>query len=152
MTEALIGFGAMLLLIFLQVPIAFAMALIGLLGTAVLRNWPSAYSMAGGVVHESGFQYLLSVVPLFVLMGNLVTQARLSRELYAAAYAFLGHRKGGLAMSTIVACGGFGAVCGSSLATAATMCKVAYPEMRKLGYSEGLATGSIAAGDRKSVV
>lgn len=146
MTEALIGFGAMLVLIFLQVPIAYAMALIGLLGTAWLRSWPAAYSMAGGVVHESGFQYLLSVVPLFVLMGNLVTQAKLSRQLYAAAFAFLGHRKGGLAMSTIVACGGFGAVCGSSLATAATMCKVAYPEMRKLGYSEGLATGSIAAG------
>ena len=115
MTEALIGFGAMLILIFLQVPIAFAMALIGLLGTAFLRNWPAAYSMAGGVVHEAGFQYLLSVVPLFVLMGNLVTQAKLSRELYAAAYAFLGHRKGGLAMSTIVACGGFGAVAWSSL-------------------------------------
>ncbi len=146
MIEALIGFAAMLLLIFLQVPVAFAMALIGVLGTTWLRNWPSAYAMAGAVVHESGFQYLLSVVPLFVLMGNLVTQARLSRELYAAAYAFLGHRKGGLAMSTVVACGGFGAVCGSSLATAATMCKVAYPEMRALGYSEGLATGSIAAG------
>ncbi len=146
MTQALIGFAAMLGLIFLQVPIAFAMALVGLIGTGVLRNWPSAFAMAGGVVHESAFQYLLSVVPLFVLMGNLVTHARLSRELYSAAYAFLGHRKGGLAMSTIVACGGFGAVCGSSLATAATMCKVAFPEMRKLGYSEGLATGSIAAG------
>ncbi len=146
MTEALIGFAAMLILIFLQVPIAFAMALIGLLGTAWLRSWPAAFGMAGSVVHESSFQYMLSVVPLFVLMGNLVTQAKLSKELYAAAYAFLGHRKGGLAMSTIVACGGFGAVCGSSLATAATMCKVAYPEMRSLGYSEGMATGSIAAG------
>lgn len=79
-------------------------------------------------------------------MGNFITQARLSRELYAAANAFLGHRRGGLAMSTIVACGGFGAVCGSSLATAATMSKVAYPEMRALGYSAGLASGSIAAG------
>ncbi len=146
MLEAGIGFAAMLLLIFLQVPMAFAMGLVGLAGTALMRNWPSAYAMAGSVVYESGFQYMLSVVPLFVLMGNFITQARLSRELYAAAYAFLGHRRGGLAMSTIVACGGFGAVCGSSLATAATMSKVAYPEMRNLGYSPALATGSIAAG------
>jgi tripartite ATP-independent transporter DctM subunit len=102
--------------------------------------------MTGAVVRESGFQYLLSVLPLFILMGNFITQAKLSKELYAAAYAFLGHRKGGLAMSTVVACGGFGAVCGSSLATAATMSKVAYPEMRRLGYSRALASGSIAAG------
>ena len=146
MLEALIGFGAMLALIFLRVPVAFSMALVGLLGVAFMRNWPSAYAMAGSVVRESGFQYLLSVVPLFVLMGNFITQSRLSRELYAAAYAFLGHRRGGLAMSTVVSCAGFGAVCGSSLATAATMSKVAYPEMRKLGYSEELASGSIAAG------
>lgn len=146
MLEALIGFAVLLVLIMLQVPVAFAMTLVGLAGVAYLRDWTSAYSMAGSVVYESGFQYMLSVVPLFVLMGNFITQARLSKELYGAAYAFLGHRKGGLAMSTVVACGGFGAVCGSSLATAATMSKVAYPEMRKLGYSPALATASIAAG------
>ncbi|MDA7417730.1 TRAP transporter large permease [Xenophilus arseniciresistens] len=146
MLEALIGFAVLLALILLQVPVAFAMTLVGLAGTAYLRNWDSAYSMAGSVVYESGFQYMLSVVPLFVLMGNFITQARLSKELYGAAYAFLGHRKGGLAMSTVVACGGFGAVCGSSLATAATMSKVAYPEMRNLGYSPALASASIAAG------
>ncbi|MGE4336940.1 MAG: TRAP transporter large permease [Pigmentiphaga sp.] len=146
MFEALIGFAVMLILIFLRVPVAFAMALVGLVGVALLRNWPSAYAMAGAVVRESGFQYLLSVVPLFVLMGNFITQSKLSKELYTAAYAFLGHRRGGLAMSTVVACGGFSAVCGSSLATAATMSKVAYPEMRRLGYSNELATGSIAAG------
>ncbi|MDV2116482.1 TRAP transporter large permease [Alcaligenes faecalis] len=146
MTEALIGFAAMLLLIFLRVPVAFAMALVGFMGVGIMRNWPSAYAMTGAVVRESGFQYLLSVLPLFILMGNFITQAKLSKELYAAAYAFLGHRKGGLAMSTVVACGGFGAVCGSSLATAATMSKVAYPEMRRLGYSRALASGSIAAG------
>ncbi len=146
MIEALLGFAAMLALVLLRVPVAFAMTLVGVAGVAYLRSWPSAYAMAGSVVRESGFQYLLSVVPLFVLMGNFVTQAGLSRELYRAAYAFLGHRRGGLAMSTIVACGGFGAVCGSSLATTATMSKVAYPEMRALGYGEGLASGSIAAG------
>jgi len=146
MIEALIGFAAMLALIFLRVPVAFSMALVGFIGVGLMRNWPSAYAMTGAVVRESGFQYLLSVLPLFILMGNFITRARLSKELYAAAYAFLGHRKGGLAMSTIVACGGFGAVCGSSLATAATMSKVAYPEMRRLGYSRALASGSIAAG------
>ena len=146
MLEASIGFAAMMLLILCQVPIAYAMGLVGLVGTAYMRSWPSSYNMVGSVIYESGFQYMLSVVPLFVLMGNFITQAKLSRELYAVAYAFLGHRRGGLAMSTVVACGGFGAVCGSSLATAATMSKVAYPEMRALGYSPGLATGSIAAG------
>lgn len=147
MTEALIGFAAMLALVLvLQTPVAFAMAVVGVLGLTWVRNWPSAYTLLGSVVQETGFQYLLSVVPLFILMGNLITQSRLSRELYAAAYAFLGHRKGGLAMSTIVACGGFGAVCGSSLATTATMSKVAYPEMRQLGYDMELASGSIAAG------
>ncbi|NYT36050.1 TRAP transporter large permease [Allopusillimonas soli] len=146
MTESLIALGAMLLLIFMRVPVAFAMALVGFVGLGLLRNWSSAYAMAGAVVYESGFQYLLSVLPLFILMGNFVTQSRMSRELYNAAHALLGHRRGGLAMSTVLACGGFGAICGSSLATAATMAKVAYPEMRRLGYSEELATGSIAAG------
>lgn len=146
MTEALIGFAVMLLLIMLQVPVAFAMALVGLGGMAVIRSWDAAYAMAGSMIYESGFQYTLSVLPLFILMGNFITQARLSKQLYAAAHSFLGHKRGGLAMSTIVACGGFSAVCGSSLATAATMSKVAYPEMRRFGYDPGLATGSIAAG------
>lgn len=146
MTEALIGFAIMLLLIMVQVPVAFAMALVGLGGMAFIRNWDAAYAMAGSMIYESGFQYTLSVLPLFILMGNFITKARLSKELYVAAHSFLGHKRGGLAMSTIVACGGFSAVCGSSLATAATMSKVAYPEMRRFGYDAGLATGSIAAG------
>lgn len=146
MTEALIGFSVMLLLIMLQVPVAFAMALVGLGGMALIRSWDAAYAMAGSMIYESGFQYTLSVLPLFILMGNFITQARLSKQLYTAAHSFLGHKRGGLAMSTIVACGGFSAVCGSSLATAATMSKVAYPEMRRFGYDPGLATGSIAAG------
>lgn len=146
MIESLLALGAMLALVFLRVPVAFAMALTGFIGLGLLRNWNSATAMAGAVIYESGFQYLLSVLPLFILMGNFVTQSRMSRELYAAAHVVLGHRRGGLAMSTIVACGGFGAICGSSLATAATMSKVAYPEMRRHGYSKELAAGSIAAG------
>ncbi|MGH8742502.1 MAG: TRAP transporter large permease, partial [Burkholderiales bacterium] len=88
----------------------------------------------------------LSAIPLFILMGNFVVRARMSEELYHAAYTFLGHRRGGLAMSTIVACGGFGAICGSSIATAATFSKVAYPSMRKYGYKDTLASGAIASG------
>ena len=98
------------------------------------------------VVFESGFQYSLSVVPLFILMGSFVTRAGMSKELYRAAYTFVGHLRGGLAMATVIACGGFGAICGSSIATAATMTKVAYPSMRARQYSEELAVGSIAAG------
>ena len=90
--------------------------------------------------------YTLSVIPLFILMGNFVVRAKLSDELYHAAYCFLGHLRGGLAMSTVIACAGFGAICGSSIATAATFTKVSYPSMRKYGYSDALAAGSIAAG------
>lgn len=146
MTEALLGLAAMLILVLARVPVAIAMGLVGFVGLGLIRNWHASIAMVSSIIYESGFQYMLSVLPLFILMGNLVTESRMSRDLYQASYAFLGHRKGGLAMSTIAACGGFGAICGSSLATAATMSRVAYPEMRRLGYSKQLATGSIAAG------
>ena len=146
MQEALIAFAVMLGLTFLRLPIAFSMALVGFLGFAYVVSFNAALSMVGSVAFETGMSYTLSIVPLFILMGNLVTRAGLSAELYRVSYAFLGHRRGGLAMATILACGGFGAVCGSSLATAATMSKVAMPSMRKYGYSDALAAGSIAAG------
>ena len=146
MQEALIAFAVMLGLTFLRLPIAFSMALVGFLGFTYVVNVNAALSMVGSVAFETGMSYTLSIVPLFILMGNLVTRAGLSAELYRVSYAFLGHRRGGLAMATILACGGFGAVCGSSLATAATMAKVAMPSMRKYGYSDALAAGSIAAG------
>lgn len=146
MQEALIAFAVMLGLTFLRLPIAFSMAIVGFLGYTHMVNVNAALSMVGSVAFETGMSYTLSIVPLFILMGNLVTKAGLSSELYRVSYAFLGHRRGGLAMATILACGGFGAVCGSSLATAATMAKVAMPSMRKYGYSDALAAGSIAAG------
>ncbi len=140
------AFAAMLLLAFARVPIAFAMGLVGFAGFALKINPSASLAMVGAVTYETGLSYSLSVVPLFVLMGNLVTRAGLSEELYKASHAFLGHRRGGLAMATIVACGGFSAICGSSIATAATMAKVAVPPMRRYGYSEALASGSVAAG------
>ena len=146
MTEALIAFAAMLALTFLRVPIALAMGLVGIGGTWILLGGMPAMAMAQVITYETGFQYAFSVVPLFILMGNFVTRAGMAEELYAVCNAFLGHLRGGLSMATIAACGGFGAICGSSLATAATMSKVAMPPMRKFGYSSALSAGSIAAG------
>ena len=148
MTEALVGLLAMMVLAFARIPIALSMGIVGIVGYAYMRDWSwgSAFATAQTKIYETGRNYTLSVVPLFILMGNFVTRAGMSQELFRAAYAFIGHLRGGLAMATIVACGGFGAICGSSIATAATFAKVAYPSMKKYGYSDELATGAIAAG------
>src|SRR4051812_46465079 len=148
MIEALIGLGCMLVLAFLRLPIALSMAVVGFTGYAYMRGWnfSPAFAMVQTQIYETGRNYTLSVVPLFILMGNLVTRAGMSQELYRTAYAFIGHLRGGLAMATIVGCAGFGAICGSSIATAATFAKVAYPSMKKFGYSDALATGAIASG------
>ena len=146
MIETLVGFAAFLVLAFLRVPMAFAMGIVGFAGVAYKLNFNVAAAMIAQVTYETGMSYTLSVIPLFILMGNFVVRAKLSDELYHAAYCFLGHFRGGLAMSTVVACAGFGAICGSSIATAATFTKVSYPSMRKYRYSDTLAAGSIAAG------
>ena len=146
MIEALLGFGAVFLMAFLRVPLAVAMSVAGLVGLGLMRGWPAAYASTSQTIFETGFHYVLSVIPLFVLMGNLVARAGMARELFTAANAFVGHRRGGLAMASIIASGGFGSICGSSIATAATMSKVAYPQMKAHGYKDTLATGSIASG------
>ncbi|MGR3503476.1 TRAP transporter large permease [Pseudaestuariivita sp.] len=146
MTESLIGLGAVLVLVFLRMPIAIAMGIVGFVGFMELRNFRAAISMVGRLLIDTAQDYGLSVVPLFILMGLFVNKGGLSRELYQVSNAFLGHLRGGLAMATIVACSGFAAICGSSLATAATMSKVALPQMRKYNYSDSLSTASIAAG------
>src|SRR5687767_810611 len=148
MAEGLIGLAAMLLIAFLRVPIALAMGIVGIVGYAYMRDWnfTTAFAVAQTKIYETGRNYTLSVVPLFILMGNFVTRAGMSHELFRAAYAFIGHLKGGLAMATIMACAGFGSICGSSIATAATMAKVAYPSMKRFNYSDRLAAGAIAAG------
>jgi C4-dicarboxylate transporter DctM subunit len=145
-TASLLGFAAIFVLALLRVPLAFAMGLVGFVGVGWLIGWPAAYANAAQVVYETGFAYTLSVIPLFILMGNFVARAGLAHELFQAAYAFIGHVRGGLAHATIMACAGFGAICGSSIATAATMSRVAYPSMKKLGYSDELSTGVMAAG------
>ena len=147
MVVSLIGFTALLVFILvLRVPIAFALATVGFVGYWAIVGAVPALSLSAQIFTDTVMNYSLSVVPLFILMGNLVSKAGLSHELYAASHAFLGHRRGGLAMATIVACGGFSAICGSSLATAATMSKVALPPMRKYGYDDSLATAAIASG------
>jgi C4-dicarboxylate transporter, DctM subunit len=144
--EALVGFAIIFALALLRVPLAFSMAAVGVGGMGLLRGWDPALASTAQVVYETGFAYTLSVIPLFILMGNFVARAGLASELFEAAYAFIGHKRGGLAHATVIACAGFGAICGSSIATAATMGKVAYPSMKRLGYSDALSMGVIAAG------
>lgn len=146
MNAAAMGLVALLVLVFARVPIAVALAATGFVGFALLTDWQPALALAAHTAKEGSLNFGLAVVPLFVLMGNFITRARLSEGMFNAAYAFLGHKKGGLALASVAACGGFSAVCGSSLATAATMAKVAIPSMRRYGYDDRLATGSIAAG------
>lgn len=141
-----LGLAAVLILIALGVPIAFAMSAVGIVGIISILGVTPTMAMVGQVFFDNGMSYTLSVMPLFVLMGNFVVQAGLADELFAASNAWLRHFRGGLPMATVVACGGFSSVCGSSLATAATMARVAMPSLRKFGYSDKLAAGTIAAG------
>jgi len=141
-----LGLGGMLLLMAMGMPIAFAMLLSGGIGIATIVGPQAALSMVGQLAVSVTTNYDLSVAPMFILMGAFVTRAGMSHDLYDACHAFMGHLRGGLAMATVAACGGFAAVCGSSLATAATMSKVAIPSMRRYGYKDSLAAGSIAAG------
>jgi tripartite ATP-independent transporter DctM subunit len=148
MIEGLAGLTAMMVLAFLRIPIAYCMGIVGIIGYAYMRdwNWVVASAMVQTKIYETGRNYTLSVVPLFILMGNFVTRAGMSQELFRAAYTFIGHLRGGLAMATVWASAGFGGICGSSIATAATFAKVAYPSMKRFGYSDRLAAGVVAGG------
>jgi C4-dicarboxylate transporter, DctM subunit len=141
-----IGCLLFLALMFSGMPIAFAMALVGVVGTMSIIGMAPAFALLGQTFFDNGREYSLSVLPLFLMMGNFVVQSGVADDLYKAAHAWLRHRKGGLAIATILACGGFSSVCGSSLATAATMAKIALPSMRRYQYPDSLSTASIAAG------
>ena len=142
----LIGLGSLVALIAIRVPIAHAMLLVGATGFAVLSGPTILLSQLKTLVYSQFSIYDLSVLPMFVLMGNIASRSGLSRDLFRAANAWLGWMRGGVAMAAIAACAGFGAVCGSSLATASTMGQVALPELRRYRYSPELATGTLAAG------
>jgi C4-dicarboxylate transporter DctM subunit len=141
------SFPVLLLLIFLRMPIGLAMLLVGVVGNFLItKSWNPTLSMFKSLTYSTFSSYSLSVVPLFLLMGQFASLGGISNQLFNAAASWLGHRKGGVAMAAIGACAGFGAICGSSLATAATMGQIALPELRKHGYSGALATGTLAAG------
>ena len=149
MTPEMAGIiGIVLLFVFLalRLYIGITMALIGLVGTCAIINVHAGLNLMGLVPWAEGSSYTLSVIPLFILMGQFAFVSGISQDIYKAMYTWIGHMRGGLAMATILACSGFAAVCGSSLATGATMGKVAIPEMDKYGYDQRLSTGCVAAG------
>jgi len=145
MTLALIGFVILFLMAFSGVPLGFAMLLAGVGGFAYIRGVDGSLAMLGQILFDSSANYGMSVLPMFVLMGIFVHKAEISEELYDAANAWLGHFKGGLAHATVASCALFAAISGSSIATAATMSRVAIPPMRRLGYHDRLSTGSVAS-------
>lgn len=141
------SFPVLILLIFLRIPIAAAMLGTGIVGTwLVTGKWLIIFNQLKAVPWNTNANYSLSIIPLFLLMGQFAARGGLSQALFNAASAFLGHRKGGVAMAAVGACAGFGSICGSSLATAATMAQVALPELKRNGYAGGLATATLAAG------
>jgi C4-dicarboxylate transporter DctM subunit len=143
---AILGFVALFGLMALRVPIGIAMGIVGVAGFGLLSSlYPALNLLAQSPIRVST-DWDLAVIPLFILMGSFATASGMSRELFRASHAWLGHRRGGLAMATVTACAGFAAINGSSVATAATMTSIALPEMRKAGYAPGLSTGVIAAG------
>jgi len=143
---AVAGFVVLFVLMAFRVPIGIAMGLVGVGGFAAIAGWGPALKLLAHSPIRTATDYAFAVIPLFLLMGAFSSSSGMSRELFRAANAFLGHRRGGLGMATIAACGGFAAICGSSVATAATFSTVALPEMRRYGYPDRFATGVIAAG------
>ncbi|MEJ5991226.1 TRAP transporter large permease [Ramlibacter sp. PS3R-8] len=143
---ALLGFVGMFALMAVRVPIGIAMGIAGVCGFGALSGWKAGLNLLGNVPLSVVTDYNLSVIPMFILMGAFASRGGMSRELFTAGRAWLGHLRGGLAMASVAACGGFAAINGSSVATAATMAQVALPEMRRAGYHPGLSAGLIAAG------
>jgi C4-dicarboxylate transporter DctM subunit len=148
----LIGLGVLLVLIFIGMPIGFAMALVGFAGFAFIAGMEGALSNLSAVPFGYVADYSFVVIPLFLLMGNLAANTGISRDIYTAAHSWVGHLRGGLAMSTVVASAGFAAVSGSSTATAAAMGKVSFPEMQRYNYDPKIAAGSIAAGGTMGIL
>ncbi|WOH81264.1 TRAP transporter permease [Bradyrhizobium sp. BEA-2-5] len=145
-TVAVIGFVSLFVLMLLRVPVGMAMGLVGITGFGYLTGFAPALKLVGQTTMRTVTDYTFGVIPMFLLMGSFVSNSGMSRELFRAANGFVGHLRGGLGIATVGACGGFAAICGSSVATAATFSAVAYPEMRRFGYPQSFATGVIAAG------
>ena len=144
-TVGLLGIALLLILFVFRMPVAFAMTFVGVLGFAYLSDPEPALTLFAHDFFETFTSYPLSVIPMFILMGSFAFASGISQRLYQATYAWVGSRRGGLTVATVLACAGFAAICGSTAATAATMGSIALPEMRKYGYDTKLATGTIAA-------
>jgi C4-dicarboxylate transporter, DctM subunit len=144
-TIGIIGIVVLVVLLYSKMPVGFAMGFLGLIGFSYVVNFDAGLNLLVRDVWDVFSSYNLTVIPLFVFMGQIAFHAGISRRLYDSAYVVLGHRRGGLAMTTVGACAGFSAICGSTNATAATMATVALPEMKRYGYDMGLATGTVAA-------
>ena len=140
------SFPVLLLLIFLRMPIGLAMLIVGVVGNYLItKSWNPSFALFKTLTYSTFSSYSFAVVPLFLLMGQFAAMSGVSRSLFEAAAAWLGHRKGGIAMAAIGACAAFGSICGSSLATAATMGQIALPELKRHNYSGALSTGTLAA-------
>jgi tripartite ATP-independent transporter DctM subunit len=144
-TTGIIGIIVLIVLLYSKMPVGFAMGFLGLIGFSYVVNFSAGLNLLARDVWDVFSSYNLTVIPLFVFMGQIAFHAGISRRLYDSAYVLLGHRRGGLAMTTVGACAAFSAICGSTNATAATMATVALPEMKRYGYDMGLATGTVAA-------
>ncbi|HON22154.1 MAG TPA: TRAP transporter large permease [Syntrophales bacterium] len=145
-TTGIVGFLVLITLMFLRIPVAFVMAMVGFVGFGVLVSWPASLSLLARDFFSIFSSYNLTVIPLFILMGQVAHYSGISARLFNAAHKFIGHLPGGLAIATIGACSFFAAICGSTTATSATMATVALPQMKKYNYDPALATGVVAAG------
>jgi len=141
----LIGIVVLLALFMLRMPVAFTMAFVGFIGFAYLNGMESALTLLAGDIYDTLSSYPLSVIPMFILMGSMAFASGISQRLYKTCYSWFGQYRGGLTVATVLACSGFAAICGSTAATAATMGAIALPEMKKYGYNDQLATGTVAA-------
>ena len=149
---AIIGFASLFALILLRVPVGMAMGLVGVTGFGYLVGGAPALKLVGQTAMRTVTDYTFGIIPMFLLMGQFASNSGMSRELFRAANSFLGHVRGGLGLATVAACGGFAAISGSSVATAATFSTIAYPEMRRYGYPQAFSTGVIAAGGTLGVM
>lgn len=153
MLIGLVGIGVLLLILFLlNAPVGFAMAIVGFVGYAYVKTPTAAVNMVGSSLWTTFSMYGLTVIPLFTLMGHIVFYSGVNEKLYRAAYSWVGHIRGGIAMATVAACAAFATICGSNTATAATMSTVALPQMKKYGYHPMLSTGAVASGATLGVV
>ena len=149
---ALIGLVVMLLLMFLKMPISFAMFVVGFAGVLLMASPGAAFNLLQAELWTQFSSYSLSIIPLYILMGEIIFRSGITEKLFVAAYKWVGHLKGGMAGTTVLASAGFAAICGSNSATAATMSTIALPELKKYNYDEALSTGSVAAGGTLGII